>query len=602
MTAPLPPLTLDFDTPDEARWRALAEKALAGAPWDKLVGRTADGLAVQPLYRESDFASATDPSGYPGAAPFVRGASATRDSFSPWRIRSFVEAGSAEAANAEILEELTGGASCVELAGAVDFKAALKGVHLDLAPVALSAPTLEAAQALAGVLPADAASPSFNLDPIGERMRRGRLEEGSLEAAARVAADLGARFSDATSLRVDARPVHEAGGSEAQELAVALACGLAYLRALEAVGVAPLDGAKRLLFTVSVGPDVLVEAAKLRALRLSWARLTEACGAAQPARIHAVTSRRMMTRYDAWTNMLRTTAATFAAAIGGAEAITTLPLTDALGAPDAFGRRIARNTQLILMEESRLGHVADPAGGAWFVESLTRELAQAAWARFQAIEAAGGLVAALDQGLIQADAAKARAARQAAFARRKETATGVTDFPLLGERQPGFRPRPPEPASSEGALAPIRWAAPFEALRDRAEAISPRPTVFFATLGPLAEFGARANFTASLLAAGGVASHGAETAHAGVAGMIAFFSHSGLSVAAICGADARYAAEAEEAARALKSAGASWVVLAGRPGEAEAALRSAGVDQFVFAGQDALDALSTIHSALGIRP
>src|SRR5690606_34080236 len=199
------------------------------------------------------------------------------------------------------------------------------------------------------------------------------------------------------------------------------------------------------------------------------------------ARIHAFSSRRMMTRYDSWTNILRVTTAAFAAAIGGADDITTYPFTEALGLPTPFARRVARNTQHVLLEECRLDHVADPAGGAWFVEKLTRELAAKAWEIMQLIEAKGGVLGSVD--LLADLVAGARGARQQLIATRRETITGVTDFPLLDAATPEVAS--PARGGAEGAFAPIRWAAPFEALRDKAEALKPRPAVFFATLGPL---------------------------------------------------------------------------------------------------------------------
>jgi methylmalonyl-CoA mutase len=243
----------------------------------------------------------------------------------------------------------------------------------------------------------------------------------------------------ATFLRVDARAAHEAGATEAQEIAAALSSGVAYVRALDEAGVSPADANAAISFAIAVGPDVLIETAKLRALRLCWARILEASGAApdhRAARIHAFTSRRMMTRYDAWTNILRVTTAAYAAAIGGADDITTYPFTDALGLPTPFARRVARNTQHVLLEECRLGHVADPAGGAWFVEKLTRELAAKAWEIMQEIERRGGIVAAFQDGYLQAIVAEARARRQQLIATRRETITGVTDYPLLGAAMP----------------------------------------------------------------------------------------------------------------------------------------------------------------------
>ena len=605
---------------DESAWRALVDAGLKGATWERLTTRTADGLPIAPLYREPDFATAADVSGFPGAAPFIRGAVA-RDAVRPWLIRQVFDHPDPERTNRDILTDLAGGVSSIELViasggdrgvtieSAADLDLALADVILEAAPVSLDAGARGswAAEVLAaklkGVAPAGTA---FNIDPLGALMRGGAMVSGDVANAARFAANMRESAPAATALRVDARPVHEAGGTEAQEIATALTCGISYLRALDEAGVRADDAGKALLFTLAVGPDVLIECAKLRALRLCWARVMEAAGAAaeaRAARIHAVSSRRMLTRADAWTNILRVTTSAFAAAIGGADAITTAPFTHALGLPTPFARRVARNTQHVLLEEAHLGHVSDPAGGAWFVERLTRELAAAAWALMQRTEASGGIVAILQNGAAQSEIARARTARQDAIATRRETITGVTDFPLLDAALPAFETLAPRNVQAPSGdircepLIPIRCAAPFETLRERAE--PKRASVFFANIGALLDFAPRATFAQSLFAAGGVRAHEPETVYASIDLLVQAFTKSGLPVAVITGADAGYAEHATNCARALKQAGASWVILAGKPQD-EAALRSAGIDQFVFAGQNAIAALETLQAALGL--
>lgn len=615
--------TLQLGEPaDEADWRALVERGLKGAPWSRLVGVTSDGIAIEPLYREPDIATAGDEAGMPGAAPYIRGARA-----GAWVIRQAYEHPDPVQTNDEILADLQGGAGGIELvldpAGksgvavrdARELDIALSKVLIDIAPVSFDA----AADAPADYLPkmisalgqklggvSSERGIGFNLDPIGRLMRCGACEPDQDQFVDSVSL-LFEAFPDSRAVRVDARPVHEAGGAEAQEIAAALCSGIEYLRWLDGElslnETAPLMG-----FALSVGPDVLIETAKLRALRLCWARVLEAGGvdsANRAAHIHAFTSRRMMTRYDPLTNILRVTTAAFAAAIGGADDITTYPFTDALGLPTAFARRVARNTQHVLMEECRLGHVADPAGGAWFVEKLTRDLAAKAWEIMQSIEAGGGIVASLHSGNLQKRVADARTARQKLIATRRETITGVTDFPLLDEKTPAFYSptgwRGAERSASGGArLIPIRWAEPFETLRARAETRTPRPTIFFANLGTLSAFGPRAQFARNLFAAGGVGAFGEETQYPARDAMIDAFRASDTRVAVICGTDEAYAKDAENAAQRVKAAGADWVVVAGKPGDAEAKYRGAGVDQFIHVGVDVLKELETLHAALGV--
>lgn len=603
-----PTLKLGEDA-DEAAWRALVEQGLKGAPWSRLQGKTSDGIALEPLYRETDVATSRDEAGMPGAAPFVRGAGG-------WTIRQAFEHHDPAETNREILADLAGGVGGIELVvdpdgargvairDARDLDVALADVILEAAPISLDAGEhgAWAAALLRDKLKGVAArGTSFGLDPVGARMRSGEVcdEEYALviDFVTRNAADLpNARF-----LRVDARVVHEAGGTEAQEIASALCVGIHYLRALESKGLDVAAAASATSFAVAVGPDVLIETAKLRALRMCWARILESSGAepaARAAHIHAFSSRRMMTRYDSWANILRVTTSAFAAAVGGADDITTYPLTDSLGLPTAFARRVARNTQHVLQEECRLGHVADPAGGAWFVERLTRELAAKAWEIMQAVEAEGGIVAALSSGSLQKRVATARDARRRLIATRRETITGVTDFPLLGAATPEFIERKTQTAASAEAFTPIHWAEPFETLRARAERSAPK--IFFANMATLAEFGPRAQFARNFFAAGGIASHGVEDAHASMEALVDAFRGSGTPVAAIASTDACYAEHAENAAQRLKAAGAAWIVLAGKPGDAEAKYRAAGVDQFIFVGVDVLQELETLHAALGV--
>ena len=232
----------------------------------------------------------------------------------------------------------------------------------------------------------------------------------------------------------DGRVIHDAGGSEVQELAFVLATGVAYLRALEGAGVALEDARGMVYARLSADADQFLTMAKFRALRLLWARIEQACGLApKPIFIAADTAWRMLTQRDPYVNMLRATMATFSAGLGGANAITVLPHTLALGLPDPFARRVARNTQLVLLEESNLAKVSDPAAGSGGIEALTQQLCEAAWSLFQEIEKAGGVFAALEQNLIQRKVAATRAAREANIARRKEVLTGASEFPNLHE-------------------------------------------------------------------------------------------------------------------------------------------------------------------------
>ena len=313
----------------------------------------------------------------------------------------------------------------------------------------------------------------------------------------------------------------------------------------------------------------------------------------------------MLTQRDPYVNMLRATIATFSAGLGGADSINVLPHTLALGLPDPFARRVARNTQLVLLEESNLAKVADPAAGSGGIESLTQELCQAAWSLFQEIENADGVFAALEQNLIQRKVAATRAVREAKIARRKEVLTGASEFPNLHEAQVAVLDAKPVALAPHGeakiafdALPPMRLATPFEALRDRSDQIQKasgvRPKVFLANLGTPADFTARAAFAKSFFETGGI--EAIDTlGFDDPAALAAAFKASGAALACLCSSDRVYGQQAAGAAKALQAAGTRHIYLAGRPGEQEAALRAAGINDFIFAGGDALATLQEAY-------
>ncbi len=623
-------LAADFPAATEAQWLGLVEKVLKGADFEKrLVTRTDDGLAIRPLYTRTD-AIPEAQAAVPGTAPFTRGRRGAPDG-QGWDIRQLHADPDPAAANTAILEDLAGGVTSIALRIAApgwsglpytgnEIAQTLDGVLLDVCPIALHAGeyTADAAGGLIALWRARAIAErdrlgALNADPLGTLAATGALYHPlprALEIAARLAADTRA-MPHVTALLADGRPYHAAGASEAQELGAMLATLVAYLRACEAAGLSPGQALPKIAVALAADTDQFLTIAKLRAARrLIW-RVADACGAggeAPAVAITAETATRMMATRDPWVNMLRTTMACAAAAMGGADAITVLPFTWALGRPDAFSRRVARNTHHVLMEESALGRVIDPAGGSWYVERLTDDLARAAWESFQGLEAAGGIGAALTAGSLQEAIGTTAKARTQRIATGRQELTGVSAFPLLGDDGVTAEPWPPAlSADLNGArvtpLAIARLAAPFEALRDAADRQTARTgkpaQIFLAGLGPLAEHAARATWVKNALAAGGIATV-EQSGLASAADVVAAFKTSGASVTCLCGTDAVYADSGVAAAKALKSAGAAHVYLAGRPGAREAELRAAGVDGFLFAGQDALATLGDLHRALGI--
>ncbi|MFE6984305.1 methylmalonyl-CoA mutase family protein [Streptomyces griseus] len=605
-----------FPDPSHDQWQSLVEgvlrksgKEVTGSAAEEALSTTLeDGLTTRPLYTASDESPDT---GFPGFAPFTRGSRAEGNAAGGWDVRQRHTLSDPARLNEALLGDLENGVTSLWLtvggpAGVpVDGLArALEGVYLDLAPVALDAPADPDAAATEllrlyeerGVARHEARG-TLGVDPLGHEAQTGVAAD--LAPAVRWAQRCDAEYPGLRAVAVDALPYHEAGGSAAEELGLSLAAGVAYLRALTAAGMSVEAACGQLEFRYAATADQFLTIAKLRAARRLWARVAEASGApaAGAQRQHAVTSPVMMTRRDPWVNMLRTTLATLGAGVGGADSVTVLPFDHALGLPDAFARRIARNTSTILMEESHLARVIDPAGGSWYVERLTDELAAAAWAFFQETERAGGLPAALRSGLVAERLAATWATRRAKLARRKEPITGVSEFPMPGERPVEREPAPDAYAGAPGGLPRVRRDEAFEVLRARSDAhlaaTGSRPKVFVAALGPAAAHTARVSFAVNLFGAGGIeAVHDPVSVDADTAA--GALAASGASVAVLCSSDALYAERADAVAGALKSAGAVQVFLAGRPGE------YADVDAYVFAGCDAVAVLTSVLDRMGV--
>ncbi|HAM45795.1 MAG TPA: methylmalonyl-CoA mutase small subunit, partial [Propionibacteriaceae bacterium] len=398
------------------------------------------------------------------------------------------------------------------------------------------------------------------------------------------------------ALSVDVTCYNDAGAGDIDQVGYALASGVTYLRELEAAGITPAAAFGQITFRVTVGADQFTSIARLRALRRAWARIGELCGVPAERRgavQHAVTSWRMITRDDPWVNLLRNTIATFAAAIGGAEAITTLPFDTALGLPDDFSRRMARNTQLVAGEEANIGRVNDPAGGSWYVENLTDQLAENAWGVFTQIEAAGGMATALSSGMIADRIAATNAERAKRLADRSQPLTGVSMFPKPDEAPREVRPRPVAPV--RGGLQPVRDAEVFEALRDRAAAAAQTPTAVLACLGARRDFGARETFTTALLGVAGIATNLIE------AGSAEEFAEkaTGSKFAILCSSAKVYAEQAVAVATALKQAGVQTVYLAGRLTETGADDATSVIDGEVYAGMDVVAFLNHTLDQMG---
>ena len=538
------------DDHGRAEWEAAAAAVLRKAGrlavddaddlvWQKLARTTLDGLPVTPL-GTPDLLDGLTTSGRP-----------TR--VGGWDVRT------RPADHEQALADLDTGATSLWVDATADLNTLLDGVLLDLAPVVLDGTTPDRARAFLDLL--TYVDPADDTNLGADAMSDDLIEIAGLARTAGVLAAV-----------VDGTAVHDRGASDVQELGHALASAASYLRTLTGADFSVDEAAGLLEFRLAATDDQFTTIAKFRAARRLWARMLEISGGDVPMRIHAVTSRPMMSKYDPWVNLLRTTVATFGAGIGGADSVTVVPFDSPLGEADSFGRRIARNTSPLLLAESHLGRVADPAGGSYAVEKLTDDLTRVAWEELGLIEAEG------------VDAFEARVAevverRDAAVAHRKRPITGLTEFPNLAESLP----ERVSTGSTDEWAGVRRWGAPFEELRDE-PATTP---VFLATMGSVAAHTTRAGFATNLFAAGGVAvdvagpTDGVESA---------LSAYDGQSVACLAGPDAAYAEWGTDLVTALRDAGARHVIVAGKA--------DVGADDQCWAGMDALDFLRRTREVL----
>lgn len=536
------PLAASFAPASYEDWAKRATLALKGVSLEKLTKPSRDGIPIAPLYARSE-------------TPAI----AARGGGSAWALVQRVDAGDPVAANGFALEDLQGGATALALtfkgahsargfglrdASVATLDLALKdvsvhaiGLRFEPGPLWRDVPGAMLKLAEARSLSPAQLDVNFGLDPLCEGV--------GLAEAAKVlrAVDFGGPLVNA-----DGRVFHDAGATEAQELGFALHHALKYLRALD-------GDASAISFTLSASPDMFLTLAKFRALRLLWARVCEASGLPNvPVTLHGETSFRHLTRTDPHVNLLRAVAGVFGAGLGGADSLSVLPFTAASGLADGFARRMARNAQVMLVEESNLHRVGDPAAGSGYLSTLTDQLAEKAWGIMQEAERGADIGAAI---------ATSHAAQMARVAKRAEPITGTSEFPNLKEVLA------PAPAAGE------RLSAPFEVMREAAQAA--RPCVRLVTLGRIADFTARAQWAQNLVAAGGVGVD--ETAR---------------DVAILCGSDEAYAVEAAEAVHELKAAGFKHIWIAGKPGVSDE------VSHYLHAGMDVIAALKTLHAQLGL--
>lgn len=675
-------LASEFPAASMDAWRELAEAALKGASFEKkLVTTTADGFKINPLYTLADM-DETSSAIHDAILGSSHRTENVADGAKGWDIRQLHTHPDPIHTNTAILEDLENGATSIQIIfdkssrnggspgsenagddGAMlyslaDITVALNGVFVELAPVSVDAGA--AAIPAAALLAAHAdtqkseALLAFNYDPIGVLVSEGSLPvnlQTALQRLGEFAKEATAICPKATAVNVDATHWFNAGATDSAELAMALSTGITYLRAMIAAGMSVKEAANSITFTAAIGTDFFTGIAKLRALRLMWRRVLEASGEQDgKVIINAIAAASVLSKVDPWVNMLRTTVTSFAGGVGGADSVTCLPYDHSLGLPDDFSRRIARNTQLIIEEESNIHRVLDPAGGSWYIENLTRELAEAAWQKFQAIEKSGGIAGKVLDGSLVAEVAEMWKARSKRLATRLEPLTGVSEFPNIDEepvvtKQPDLiqlrqqaTKRQTKYTSAIGSsfaelvtaaragatisqlfdavygdslaatsvkpLEPHRLSEEFEGLRQRATAHTAStgtlPTIFLANIGRVAEHTARATFARNFFEAGGIKAL-SNDGFGSADELAKAFNASGAQIAVICGSDAQYNELAASFARALKKQGAVSVYLAGKAGDQADAFAKAGIDDYVSIGANVLAICAAALDQLGVN-
>jgi methylmalonyl-CoA mutase len=671
-----------FGPVTKSEWLAKVEADLKGAPWAQLRSVIPGGIVIEPLYSAEDVEGISAP-GLPGIYPYVRGASA----LGGWLIRQEYDDPRPRVCKEQIRRDLERGVEALwirlgprrgcrvltiadldDVFESVDL--AHTSVCLDGGSDALAVSSGFLAVAHRRNVPYAGLKGGLGFDPIGLLVAEGGIE-GGLRARLAELRDLASWCADnAPSLRavhVSGDPYDGGGGSAVQELAYTSATGLEYLRQLTDDGMSVDAAARQIGFSYAISGDFFTQVAKLRAARRLWAHVVATAGG-EPStgamQIHCRTSRFTKTRHDPWVNMLRATAECTAAVLGGAGSIATLPFDCAIGTPNELAQRVARNTQIVLREESHLAEVADPAGGSWLIERLTDDLARAAWDEVRSIEAAGGIVAALGSGKVVDTIAEVAKERKKSIAARKTPIVGVSEFPDLHqdrvEREPvseqeisrsfraslglldieahresllalartvndadrgvGALTRACLEATTAGAdmysvatvlqhgqpsfhVDPIpqwRAALAWEHLRDRSDRHPTRPLAWLANLGSIPSHKARSTWAQNLLAAAGIEVLSTE-GFDDMDALAAAWKESSALLAVVCGSDKDYEAMLEPAVKGLKRAGCPVVLVAGRPGEREQLLREAGVSDFAFVGADVLRIMTDVLDSVGVQ-
>lgn len=600
-----------FPSVSYEEWRAKVETDLKGADFNKkLVWRTNEGFNVEPVYRAEDIADFKTTDSLPGQYPYVRGTRTDND----WLTRQNIVADTVAEANAQALDVLTKGVTSLgyKVNEPAEVATFLKGIDLSKVEINLNCcpgKAVNVAKALieciteAGAV--DTFRGSINYNPLRRQLLHGveGIDTAAIVEEASSLLDTVASVKGLRCLSVDSEILANGGAYIYEELGYALAWGAEWLTLLTEAGRDINEVANRIKFNMCVSSNFFMEIAKFRAARMLWAQIVEqykpTCTCAAKMMVCASTSRFNQTVFDAHVNLLRSQTETFSACVAGVDSIVTTPFDVPYKRPDAFSERIARNQQFLLKEESHMDKVVDPAGGSYYVETLTVAIANEGWKLFLATVDEGGFFNAVGEGKVQAAVNEACAKRHTDVARRKEILLGTNQYPNINEKADnkieavgckcccGTEKGP-------NALSMKRAATDFEELRLATEAAAKRPKVFMLTIGNLAMRLARAQFSTNFFGCAGyeiIDNLGFETVEQGVDAAL----EQGADVIVLCSSDDEYATLAPEAFKYLN--GRAEFVVAGAPACTDD-LKAVGINDYVHVRCNVLDTLRDFNKRL----
>ncbi|MBO7068308.1 MAG: methylmalonyl-CoA mutase small subunit [Bacteroidaceae bacterium] len=605
----------DFTAPTRQEWRDKIEVDLKGADYQKkMVWRTNEGFSMEPFYRKEDVENLSLVNALPGEFPYVRGNKAADNE---WYVRQDIKCECPKAANEKALDILNKGVDSLGFVIPADqlsaeyIKTLLDGIYAECVELNFKTcqrHSVELAKLLVayfeekGYDKAKLAG-SICFDPIEKILCSGKDRSG-LIAQAKEMVEVLKDFPQFRAVAVNAYKLTDAGAYSYQDLGYALAWGNEYMAAMVEAGVAPELAARNIKFNLGINGVYFMEIAKVRAARMLWAQIVSQytdCKESAKMHICAVTTTYNQTLFDSYVNLLRSQTEAMSAALGGVESMVVVPFDTSYETPTDFAERIARNQQLLLKEECHFGRIVDVAGGSYFLETLTKALAEQAWKLFLDVEEKGGFLKEVLAGNIQTAVNETNATRHGNAGKRKEFLLGTNQFPNFTEKSEGKAPVAGccccAEAGEIAALKPTRLASDFEALRLTTEKATKVPVAFMLTIGNLAMRQARAQFSCNFLAAAGykvIDNLGFPTVEEGVDKAL----EAGADIVVICSSDDEYAEYAIPAFQYLN--GRALYVVAGAPACTED-LKAAGIENFIHVRSNQLETLKEYNAKLGIQ-